>query len=185
MAPPADANPLVTPLEKLPGVGTARARRLAPLGLQVVKDALLLLPRDYRAFSGAHAFADVCEGEHASVSGHVVDVAQRTSFGGRSVLTVLVQVEGGSLRAIWFNMPFMAKRFAAGMPQDVGPAARAGVAAARAVGEEDDLGLADGCGASRRVHACRFRYGSGILGGSGGRQERLGSLGGRRSRVRG
>ena len=74
---------------------------------------------------------------------------------------------------------------AAGMPQDVGPAARAGVAAARAVGEEDDLGLADGCGASRRVHACRFRYGSGILGGSGGRQERLGSLGGRRSRVRG
>ncbi len=106
---------LTTPLERLPGVGTARAQRLAKLGLVTVRDALLHFPREYRDFSGAHAVADLREGEHASLVGTVAAVDSRTTAAGRAMLTVTLDTGGGRVRAVWFNMPFLAKRFAAGM----------------------------------------------------------------------
>lgn len=114
---PNTAEPsLTTRLERLPGVGTARAERLAKLGLVTVRDALMHFPRDYKDFSGAHAVADLVEGEHASVAGVVTDVSSRTTFHGRVMLTVAIEAAaGGRLRAVWFNMPFMAKRFEPGM----------------------------------------------------------------------
>ena len=106
---------LATPLERLVGVGTARAEKLARLGLVTVRDAVMHFPRDYRDFSGAHAVADLRAGEHASVAGEVIDVSARTLFSGRHMLSVRVAAAGGSVRAAWFGMPFMAKRFAKGM----------------------------------------------------------------------
>ena len=106
---------LATRLERLPGVGTTRAEKLAKLGLVTVRDALMHFPRDYKDFSGAHAAADFVEGEHASVAGTVADVATRTTFAGRSMLTVTLDTAGGRVRGVWFNMPFMARRFEQGM----------------------------------------------------------------------
>jgi ATP-dependent DNA helicase RecG len=106
---------LATRLERLPGVGTARAEKLAKLGLVTVRDALMHFPRDYKDFSGAHAVGDFVEGEHASVAGSVDDVATRTTFAGRGMLTVVIDTPGGRVRGVWFNMPFMAKRFSRGM----------------------------------------------------------------------
>ena len=106
---------LSTRLERLPGVGTARAEKLAKLGLVTVRDALMHFPRDYRDFTGAHSLADLREGEHASVAGEVADVGSRTLSNGRTMLSVSIACGGGRVRGVWFNMPFMAKRFAAGM----------------------------------------------------------------------
>ena len=106
---------LATRLERLPGVGSSRAEKLAKLGLVTVRDALLHFPRDYKDFSGAHAVADFAEGEHASVAGTVSEVASRTTFAGRSMLTVTIDAAGGRVRGVWFNMPFMARRFERGM----------------------------------------------------------------------
>jgi ATP-dependent DNA helicase RecG len=106
---------LMTPLERLPGVGSVRAQRLEQLKLATVRDALVYFPREYKDFSGAHAFAALVEGEHASITGTVADVRQRTTAHGRSMLTVLVEGQGGSVRGVWFGMPFMAKKFVAGM----------------------------------------------------------------------
>jgi ATP-dependent DNA helicase RecG len=106
---------LATRLERLPGVGSSRAEKLAKLGLVTVRDALLHFPRDYKDFSGAHAVADFVEGEHASVAGTVSEVASRTTFAGRSMLTVTIDAAGGRVRGVWFNMPFMARRFERGM----------------------------------------------------------------------
>jgi ATP-dependent DNA helicase RecG len=115
-APPSDREPsLATPLERLPGVGTARAEKIARVGLVTVRDAVMHFPREYRDFSGAHAVAALRAGEHASVAGEVVDVAARTLFSGRHMLTVRVAAADGTVRAVWFGMPFMAKRFAKGM----------------------------------------------------------------------
>ncbi|MFM7107496.1 MAG: ATP-dependent DNA helicase RecG [Planctomycetaceae bacterium] len=114
-APTARDPALTTPLERPPGVGTARAQRLEKLGLVTVRDALLHFPRDYRDFSGAHAVADLREGEHASLAGTVVAVDSRTTAAGRPLLTVTLDAGGVRVRAVWFNMPFLAKRFAAGM----------------------------------------------------------------------
>jgi ATP-dependent DNA helicase RecG len=72
-------------------------------------------PREYRDFSGAHSVAGFREGEHASIAGEVTSVASRTTAGGRPLLTVLLACGDGSVRAVWFNMPFMNRRFSAGM----------------------------------------------------------------------
>lgn len=114
MADPASFT-LSTPLADLPGVGEQRAARLAKLGLRTAKDALLHFPRGYRDFSGTHAWSDLAAGAHAAVTGAVIDVAARNTAAGRSMLAVLVRCDGGSVRAVWFNMPFMAKKFSAGM----------------------------------------------------------------------
>lgn len=115
-ASPTTAEPsLATRLERLPGVGTARAERLIRLGLVTVRDALMHFPRDYKDFSGAHAICDLVDVEHASVAGLVTAVASRTTLHGRAMLTVTIEASGGRLKAVWFNMPFMAKRFVQGM----------------------------------------------------------------------
>ena len=106
---------LSTPLERLPGVGTARAEKLVRLDLVTASDALMHFPREYRDFSGAHAVADFHEGQHATIAGEVTSVAARTTAGGRPILTVLLACRDGNVRAVWFNMPFMNRRFAAGM----------------------------------------------------------------------
>jgi len=106
---------LATRLERLPGVGTARAEKLVKLGLVTVRDALMHFPREYRDFSGAHAFTDLREGEHASIAGEVIDTGSRTLYSGRTMLSVSLACGAGRVRAVWFNMPFMAKRFAKGM----------------------------------------------------------------------
>lgn len=96
-------------------MGTARAEKLVRLDLITASDALMHFPREYRDFSGAHAVADFREGEHASIAGEVTSVAARTTAGGRPLLTVLLACQDGNVRAVWFNMPFMNRRFAAGM----------------------------------------------------------------------
>lgn len=105
---------LVTRLERLPGVGSARATKLARLGLVTVRDALMHFPRDYRDFSGSHRVADLATGEHASLAGTVTDAALRTTARGRAMLSVVVSTADGPVRCVWFNMPFLAPRFTVG-----------------------------------------------------------------------
>jgi ATP-dependent DNA helicase RecG len=112
---PSSEPSLTTRLERLPGVGTARAEKLLRLGLATVRDALMHFPRDYKDFSGAHRVAELCEGEHASVAGTVGEVSSRTTAVGRSMLTVTIACDGGRVRGVWFGMPFMARRFEKGM----------------------------------------------------------------------
>lgn len=89
----ADAG-LSTRLERLPGVGSTRGEKLAKLGLATVRDALMHFPREYRDFSGAHAIAELREGEHASIVGEVTDVGSRTLHSGRNMLVVALDCGG-------------------------------------------------------------------------------------------
>ena len=105
---------LATRLERLPGVGSTRAAKLARLGLETVRDALMHFPRDYRDFTGGHRLNDLVEGTHASLAGTIQDAALRTTARGRSMLAVQVLTDEGPVRCVWFNMPFLAGRFTVG-----------------------------------------------------------------------
>ena len=101
-------------LERLPGVGSIRAAKLAKLGLVTVRDALMHFPRDYRDFTGKHCLDELVEGEHASLGGTVLSAFLRTISRGRTMLTVELETEQGPMRCVWFNMPFLAPRFTEG-----------------------------------------------------------------------
>ena len=85
-------------LERLPGVGSIRAAKLAKLGLITVRDALMHFPRDYRDFTGKHCLDELVEGEHASLGGTVLSAFLRTISRGRTMLAVEVATEQGPMR---------------------------------------------------------------------------------------
>ena len=105
---------LSTPVQYLKGVGPQRAQVLQRLGLQTAQDLMFFFPRDYVDLSEQRAIEQLSEGQPASVVGEVVEVDQKTTQSGKSMVGVLLRQGEGFLRAVWFNQPFMRERFHVG-----------------------------------------------------------------------
>ena len=104
-------DPLLTPLQFVPGVGPKRAELLEKLQLRTVEDLLWYLPRDYLDLSDARPVKDLESGKIQSVRGRVVDIDHRQLTMGRSLVAVLLECPGGYLRGTWFNQAWMYKKF--------------------------------------------------------------------------
>lgn len=104
-------SPLDTPLQFVRGVGPHRAELLQKLGLQTVEDLLWYLPRDYLDLTDIRAIRDLSPGELQTVQGRVVDLDGRLISGNRSLTAVLIESQGDYLRGMWFNQPWMLKKF--------------------------------------------------------------------------
>ncbi len=102
---------LTTPVQFLKGVGPQRAIRLANLGLRTAQDVLFFFPRDYQDLTDVRAIADLEEDALLSVLGEVEDVTLRSIGPGRSLLSVQIRQDGQWMRAVWFNQPFLEKKF--------------------------------------------------------------------------
>ncbi len=105
---------LTTPVQYVPGVGPRRVKAFERLGLRVARDFLYFFPRDYQDLTKIVRISDLQDGEVAPVLGEVASVSVRSIGPRRSLLEVILDVEGGSLAAIWFNQPFLEKRFREG-----------------------------------------------------------------------
>jgi ATP-dependent DNA helicase RecG len=108
------ARGLDAPLLGLPGAGPVTARRLAARGLRTVRDLLLRLPRTYddlRLLTPLAALSGVADGSTVLVRGCV----RRVHVFPRRLLDVVIEQDGGVLRARWFRpAPGMAKGFVKG-----------------------------------------------------------------------
>ncbi len=114
---PADKTPahsLATPVQYLKGVGPARVDLLRRLGLRTAADVLFLFPRDYQDLTDQRSILNLEEGKLQAVCGVVEDIELRGTRTGKTVLGVLVRQDGGFLRALWFNQPFMREKFTLG-----------------------------------------------------------------------
>ena len=102
-------------LTALPGVGPARAERLARLGLRSVRDLLFLQPRRLER-QGARATvlaARAAVGGDVSVRGAVTSVRFHRSGGRRSLLRVRIEDSTGAIDALFFNQPWLREGMAA------------------------------------------------------------------------
>jgi ATP-dependent DNA helicase RecG len=104
-------DPLLTPLQFVTGVGPKRAELLAKLELRTVEDLLWYLPREYLDLTDVRAVNELEAGKVQSVRGKVVDIDHRQLTGGRTLVAVLLECQGGYLRGTWFNQPWMYKKF--------------------------------------------------------------------------
>lgn len=102
---------LATPVQFLKGVGPQRAERLANLGLRTAQDVLFFFPRDYQDLTDVRPIANFEEGTLLSVLGVVEQVSLRSIGPRRSLLVLQIRQESDLLRAVWFNQPFLEKRF--------------------------------------------------------------------------
>ncbi|MFH1922515.1 MAG: ATP-dependent DNA helicase RecG [Planctomycetota bacterium] len=108
------AELLATPVQFLKGVGPRRVEMLERLGLCAARDVLFFFPRDYEDLTDRRSIADLEEGVLQTVRGVVEEVELRNTGPGRCILGVLIRSAGDYLRAVWFNQPFMADKFAHG-----------------------------------------------------------------------
>ncbi len=105
---------LATPLVRLRTVGPRRVELFERLELRNVLDLVFYFPRDYHDLSEVRTIGDLKDGENVSVVATVAEIELRKTSGRKSILGVLLTDGQGSLRAMWFNQPFMRDRFTVG-----------------------------------------------------------------------
>ncbi len=106
---------LTSSVQYLKGCGPQRAEQFARLGVGTIRELLFFFPRDYQDMTELRSVSEFEPDTLLSVLGVVEDVDARDLPGGRSILGVLVKEGNHYLRAMWFNLPFMRKKFQQGM----------------------------------------------------------------------
>ena len=114
-----NSAPLMTDLqnisiEAVKGVGQARKRLFAKLGINSIADALRYYPREYSDRRRTVKIAQAEMGSPALIVGDVTSVSLRKYSWRKSVLTVRVSDGTAELSALWFNQPYLRNRFTKG-----------------------------------------------------------------------
>ena len=102
------------PVTELRGVGEAKARSLAKLGVRSVLDLLTYYPRRYVDRTNQARLGDLAEGEEATVLVRVVRSEARRLRGRRSMVVTEVTDGSARLRVTFFNQPFRERQLSAG-----------------------------------------------------------------------
>ncbi len=99
-----------TNVQYLKGVGPARARALANLGVTTARDLLHLFPRDYVDRSRVTPLGDVRVGDDVTVEGTVGEIVLERKRRGRTLVTALLSDDTGDILLKWFNAPYVADK---------------------------------------------------------------------------
>jgi ATP-dependent DNA helicase RecG len=103
------------PITRLPGLRAGLASRFEKLGIRTLADAATLYPRRFNDFTNVRQIAELTASiEPQTVIGTVASrKVQRFGrrFGGTEAV---LRDASGSLRVVWFNMPFIAKSLSEG-----------------------------------------------------------------------
>ena len=102
------SDPLQGSLQYLKGVGPRRAADLRAAGLTTVEDLLYRFPIRYEDRSHFQTIASLKPNVPASVSGEILSCGVRPTRRPRfKIFEMLLRDATGSMRAIWFNQPFL------------------------------------------------------------------------------
>ncbi len=108
------ADPLLQPVQFLRGIGPERAKDLQKQGIHVVKDLIERTPRTYRDYSNFKTIMQVQAGQLETVRGRVIRAGDERLRGRLTLARVTISDGSGSISGIWFNQPWMAKKFPLG-----------------------------------------------------------------------
>ncbi len=95
------------------GVGPAKAKLLANLGVYTVEDLLYLFPRRYEDRSQFTPIAMVQPGQTHTVCGKVM-TSRRNFYSKNRAVEVVIQDKSGRISCVWFNQPYLANIFKEG-----------------------------------------------------------------------
>jgi ATP-dependent DNA helicase RecG len=104
------------PVTSLPRVGVVEARRLEKLGIRTLRDLLLQLPYEWDTFGAPVPVSALRPDQPAAVVGVVESIAARKTPRRSMKLAeaMLRDDQGGRLKVVWFNQPFLATQIRAG-----------------------------------------------------------------------
>src|SRR5579864_8702005 len=100
---------LDTPLYEVLGAKSVFLKRLDVLGLKTARDLLWDFPSRYEDFSKIYSVSDLEPGQQATIQGVVEEVHASESWRKHmSIVDATIADETGSIRAVWFNQPYVA-----------------------------------------------------------------------------
>lgn len=113
-SPQRPATGLDAPVTSLPGISTAYATRLKRLGIETVHDLLYHFPHRYEDYSTLKPIHRLQYGEETTVIGTIWSTQTRTTRGGGTIISSIIADASGTIEAIWFNQPYLARQLRAG-----------------------------------------------------------------------
>ena len=105
------AERLMTPVQFVRGVGPQRAELLKKLSIFTAKDLLFHVPHGVNDFSDMRIVPKLEADLEQSVHGFIVDREVKLLSKGRSLVGVLIDCDGHFVRGLWFNQPWMFKKY--------------------------------------------------------------------------
>ena len=96
---------LLSPLERVKGVGEKTGLQFAQAGIHTVGDLIMFLPRAHEDFSHVTAIADIKPGK-ATIKAHCEKIETRPVRRGLRITTATLADSTGKLQAVWFNQPY-------------------------------------------------------------------------------
>jgi len=106
-------NPSETLIQFVKGVGPAKAKLLANLGVVNVEDLLYLFPRRYEDRSQFTPIAMLQVGLHQTICGQVI-TCRRNFYSKNQTVEVTVADKSGKIACAWFNQPYLVNVFKVG-----------------------------------------------------------------------
>ena len=107
------SEPESNALRYIKGVGPKRTLVFQKIGIHSVRDLLYLFPRRYEDRSHFASLNNLPLNEPITCRGEVVDVKFKP-IRGMPLVEVLIGDDAGTLRAVWFNQPYLKKLFECG-----------------------------------------------------------------------
>lgn len=104
-----------TPLEKIPRISRKIIPALKRLGILNIRDLLLYQPSRYEDFSNLKKIKDAAAGETVTIRGEIQKISvNRTARKKMFITEARIFDETGSIKALWFNQPFLAQNLKTG-----------------------------------------------------------------------
>ncbi len=98
-----------TPLFEVVGARVPALRRLEKMGIKTVRDLLWHFPTRYEDFTKVYPIAELEPGQQATITGVVEEIQSKRSWRrAMSIVEATIADESGSIRAVWFNQPYVA-----------------------------------------------------------------------------
>ena len=115
---------LTTPIENLPLIGPAYAKRLKKLAIITIGDLLYHFPFRYIDYSLVSPIGRLQAGETVSIRGEVISIKNEYTRRGKKIQKAVIADASGEIQAVWFNQPFLVKTIIPG--QTIGLSGKVG-----------------------------------------------------------
>ena len=116
-APPRPRQPtgLDAPVESLPGISSGFSARLRKLGIATVSDFLYHLPHRYDDYRTLKPISQLEYGQETTIIGTIWETKTRPTRGGGTIVSSIIADASGTVEAVWFNQPYLARQLRAGI----------------------------------------------------------------------
>ena len=98
-------------LKTVKGIGLAKSKYFAALGIFTIADILTHYPKRYEDRTIIKKIVQVNIGETETICGTIINIQENTPKRGLTILKVLVKDDSGMIELSWFNQKFLKSQF--------------------------------------------------------------------------